>query len=282
MTVGVLPVTSDPAEEKLEQLSRSLREGLNEGLLIAFSGGVDSSFLLWAAEEKRKRSGGRLLALTTTSASFSSSERKDVEAFIDRHGIPHVWRESHEMLEPAYLANDRSRCFYCKTELFRICHEVAAEHGLESIAYGYNASDRGDFRPGHKAAVDNGIISPLADAELTKDDIRELMRRNHIEFADKPASPCLSSRLMTGVQITTERLRDVEDLEEVLRTDGLRVFRVRVHEANGQRMIRLEVAQDEMDLAFKLRDKFAAAARERGFRWVTLDLDGYRTGGANA
>src|SRR3954447_13488469 len=158
MMIATLPMTSDPVGEKFARLKHDLRARLDEGLLIAFSGGVDSAFLLWAAEMERKRSGGRLLALTTTSASFSAAERRDVEAFIELNGTNHVWCESHELLEPAYLANDRSRCFYCKTELFRICREVAAEHGLGSIAYGYNASDRGDFRPGHKGALENGII----------------------------------------------------------------------------------------------------------------------------
>lgn len=281
-SIQALDGGSIPLGHKLDVLNTALRGYLRDGLLIAFSGGVDSALLLWAAEKERRRSGGRLRAMTTTSASFSAAERADVESFLAMCGVDHIWRESQELLDPAYLANDRSRCFHCKTELFRICHEIAGANGLGVIAYGYNASDRGDFRPGHQAAIENGIVSPLADAELSKTDIREIMRREGFELADKPASPCLSSRLMTGVPITTEKLREVEELEKLLREEGLHVFRVRVHESNGNKLLRLEVDRSEMELAFALHDRFAAAARERGFRWVTLDLEGYKTGGANA
>lgn len=273
--------TFDAVQEKYSVLRDILRPKLADGLLVAFSGGVDSAFLTWAAEQERSASGGKLAALTTLSESFSRAERADAEQFIAEQGISHFWHESKELLNPEYAINDSNRCFHCKTELFNICHEAAAEHDFKWIAYGYNASDRGDFRPGHKAAVENSILSPLSEAELTKDDIRLLMRENGLEMADKPASPCLSSRLMTGVFITPRKLKDVEDLEAILREGGLRVFRVRLHEEGETKFLRLEVALDEMQLAVQLREKLVAEATARGYKWATLDLAGYRTGGGN-
>ncbi|MFL6375500.1 MAG: ATP-dependent sacrificial sulfur transferase LarE [Pyrinomonadaceae bacterium] len=267
---------------KFERLGSGLRAYLEAGLLIAFSGGVDSAFLVWAAERERSASGGRLLALTTSSASLATAERADVEKFVGQYRFDHLWIDSRELEDSDYLRNDTSRCYHCKSELFRICGEVAGERGLKHVAYGYNASDIGDTRPGHRAAIENGIVSPLADAGLTKDDIRQLMRINGLDLADKPASPCLSSRLLTGVAITSEKLKAVDELESMLRDRGLRVFRVRVHESSGSRFVRLEVASEEMELAFTLREELTAAAKKLGFRWVTLDLAGYKTGGGNA
>ena len=149
------------------------------------------------------------------------------------------------------------------------------------IAYGYNASDRGDVRPGHRAALENNILSPLEAADLTKDDIRQLMRDSGLEMADKPVCPWLSSRLMTGVAITRKKLNDVEQLEGVLRDRGLKVFRVRVHEDGETKFLRLEVALDEMQRAVELRVDLVKKALKLGYKWVTLDLAGYRTGGGN-
>lgn len=267
--------------EKYRVLNDLLRPKLAEGLIVAFSGGVDSAFLTWAADQERKRSGGELVALTTMSESFSAAERSDAERFAETHGIEHFWYESKELLNPAYAANGLDRCFHCKTELFRICREAAETRDLKWIAYGYNASDRGDARPGHRAAIENDILSPLADAGLTKDDIRQLMRENGLQMADKPASPCLSSRVMTGVHITPRKLKDVEELETILREGGLRVFRVRLHEHGSVKFLRLEVAPDEMTRAMDLREKLVSEALGRGFKWVTLDLAGYAIGGGN-
>jgi uncharacterized protein len=275
-------LADDTLAAKCDRLRGRLRDYLRGGMLIAFSGGVDSAFLVWVANQERNESGGTLLALTTSSASLASAERQDVEKFVQQFGFDHIWSDSHELESPDYLRNDASRCYHCKSELFRICGEVASERGLKHIAYGYNASDVGDTRPGHQAAIENGILSPLADAGLSKDDIRQLMRMNGLELADKPASPCLSSRLVTGVAITSERLQAVDELESILRDGGLRVFRVRLHESSGARFVRLEVAPDEMEHAFTLRAELTVAAKSRGFRWVTLDLEGYKTGGGNA
>jgi uncharacterized protein len=269
-------------EAKHLRLTYDLRRRLTGGgLVIAFSGGVDSAFLLWAAEQERRASGGELLAITTSSASLSEVERADVEQFISDHGIRHEWHESNELLDPRYAVNDENRCFYCKTELFTICKTAAAKYGFQWIAYGYNASDRGDTRPGHRAALDNSILSPLAEAGLTKNDIRTLMKQNGLEMADKPASPCLSSRLMTGVAVTRQKLDDVEQIEAALRRGGMRVFRVRMHEESGTKFLRIEVAAEEMELALGLRDELVGEGLRRGYRWVTLDLAGYRTGGGN-
>ena len=168
----------------------------------------------------------------------------------------------------------------CSSDL--LSHDLAARLGYGAIAYGYNASDRGDFRPGHRAAKENDIIAPLDEAGLTKEEIRELMRAAGLPLADKPASPCLSSRLMTGVAVTPAKLRDVEDLEALLRGTGLRVFRVRLHEHGGARWLRVEADPSEMPAVLAVRDELQAAARARGYAWVTLDLAGYRTGGGTA
>lgn len=272
---------NDSVRKKFLVLKSILRPKLAEGLIVAFSGGVDSAFLTWAAEQERGASGGKLAALTTLSESFSQTERADAERFTETHHISHLWRESKELLNPEYAINDGNRCFHCKTELFNICREAAEEHHFKWIAYGYNASDRGDVRPGHKAAIEHSILSPLAEAGLTKDDIRLLMRENGLEMADKPASPCLSSRLMTSVFITQKKLKDVEDFEAILRSGGLRVFRVRMHEEGETKFLRLEVGADEMTLAMQLRETFVNEGLARGYKWVTLDLAGYRTGGGN-
>ncbi len=275
-------ITSDDAlQKKFSALKDFLRPKLKEGLIVAFSGGVDSTFLLWTAEQERLASGGKLVALTTSSASFSQAERDDAEHFIKTHNIEHIWKESEELANPQYTINDSNRCYHCKTELFRICSELSQELNFKWIAYGYNADDRSDFRPGHKAALENQILSPLNDAQLSKEEIRSLMRLLGLEIADKPASPCLSSRLMTGVFVTPQKLKDVEDFEKILRNGGLKIFRVRLHEEGKKKFLRLEIAPDEMQLAIELREELVKESRSRGYQWITLDLAGYKTGGAN-
>lgn len=277
----MLAVKEIGLNDKYAALCQILREHLAGGLVVAFSGGVDSAFLLWAAEQERRTNGGQLVALTTVSASLANAEKEDATRFAQDIGVTHLWCESGEIGNPAYLVNDGNRCYHCKTELFRIARETAQELNYQWLAYGYNASDRGDYRPGHRAAQENGVLAPLDEAGLTKDDIRQLMRDNGLDLADKPASPCLSSRMMTGVAITPRKLREIDELETVLRDAGLRVFRVRVHEEGANRFLRLEVAPDEMARALELREQFVAESQKRGYRWAVLDLAGYRTGGAN-
>jgi len=268
-------------QSKYQDLIQVLRPSLAEGLIVAFSGGVDSAFLLWAAEQTRRSCGGRLLAVTAVSASLAQVEKEDARLFAETLGVEHIFEESAEFSNQEYLKNDGNRCFHCKTELFRLSRTFGQHRGFKWIAYGYNASDRRDFRPGHAAAVENNVLSPLNDANLTKDDIRALMRANNLNLADKPASPCLSSRLMTGVQITPQKLKDVEEVEKLLRSGGLKVFRVRLHENGDSRFLRLEVAPDEFSRATEMRDELVKLGRGLGYRWVTLDLAGYRTGGGN-
>ncbi|MCL4509970.1 MAG: ATP-dependent sacrificial sulfur transferase LarE [Bacteroidetes bacterium] len=264
---------------KYESLKESLGKYTAEGLVIAFSGGVDSGFLLWAAEEARREYGGKLVALTANSDSMPRHDKDDVEKFLKHVGVRHVWRNSSEVDDPEYAKNDSLRCYYCKTELFSIAKQVADEYDCRRIVYGYSASDKSDVRPGHRAALENDILFPLADNEFTKSEIRDLMRVNGLELHDKPSSPCLSSRIMRGVQITKTELRDVDDLETLLRRGGMKIFRLRVHELKGRYFLRLETAPEEMTLALQLREKLAEEAKKRGYLWVTLDLEGYKTGG---
>ncbi len=268
------------ASIKLEVLRHDLTQRVREGALIAFSGGMDSAFLLWAAGEVHTQEGGRLVALTTVSPSMPEVDREDARGFARSAGVEHLWRESQEVWLPDYARNDWERCYHCKSELFRIAGEVAAERKLRWILYGYNASDHHDVRPGHRAAGENGVLAPLSDAGLTKAEIRLLMREAGLNLSEKPASPCLSSRIMTGIEITPERLRDVEELESILRRANLRVFRVRVcRDENKALFLRVEVAPEEMHAVLACREELNRAASDRGYRWVTLDLGGYRTGG---
>lgn len=271
-------------QEKYARLCERLRGLLPDGLIVAFSGGVDSAFLLWAAHQQQKAAGGHLLAVTATSASMAGVEREDARAFTAALGVEHEWRESHELENPAYVVNDGSRCYHCKTELFRISREIAVQglsgdRGFRWLAYGYNDTDRDDVRPGHRAALEHGVLAPLAEAGLGKIEIRELMRAHGVALSEKPASPCLSSRLMTGVRVTTARLHHVEQVEALLRARGLRVFRVRVHEFGPRSLLRVEVALDELARAFELRHELVQEGERHGYQWVTLDLAGYRLGG---
>jgi uncharacterized protein len=266
---------------KYEALRMALRPRLSQGLVVAFSGGVDSAFLLWSAEQVRRASGGRLLAVTAVSASLAGRERDDAARFARSIGVEHRWEESGELSNPDYARNDPLRCYHCKTELFRITRTLMEKGGYGFVAYGFNASDRSDIRPGHRAALENAVISPLADAELTKEEIRALMRRFELDLADKPAGPCLSSRLMTGVRVTPEKLRDVEQVESILRKRGITTVRVRLHEEGGHRFLRVEAAPDDFERVIAIREELVAAGASRGYARVLLDLAGYRTGGAS-
>ena len=273
--------TASEAQRKLDRLIGKLGGYVRDGLVIAFSGGVDSSFLLWAASEAYKGTGGRLLAITATSPSVPRKDVEDALDFAARIGVECELVESGEFEDERYLRNNRMRCYFCKSALFRISDSIIRDRGFRYVAYGYTASDTGDFRPGHEAAKEHRILYPLAEFGFTKDEIRNHLREEGYEMGEKPASPCLSSRVMTGVAITPIILKDIEELETLLRNRGLRVFRVRHHDDGVSRFIRLEVAPEEMEQALQLKGSLVAEAKRRGYRWITLDLEGYRTGGAN-
>ena len=274
------PVDPETAAEKEETLLRNLADRVGDGLLVAFSGGMDSAYLLWAAARVGAGDLGRVLALTTTSPSTPRRDREDAEAFARSLAVRHVWRESLEVSDPDYIRNDRDRCYHCKTELFRIAEEVAREEGLRWLLYGYNASDHEDDRPGHRAAREAGALAPLSETGLTKGEIRHLMSEAGLPLAGKPASPCLSSRIMTGIEVTPERLADVAAMEEILRRAGVGTLRVRLcGTGDGGHFLRVEVPPEEMDRVLACRTGLQAEGAARGDRGVTLDLGGYRTGG---
>jgi len=271
---------SAEARRKLLALQADLKDRVAEGVLVAFSGGLDSAFLLWAAGEAVKSGPGRVVALTTTSPSTPARDKEDARAFGALVGVDHLWEESQEMFDFRYARNDRDRCYHCKTELFRIAGEVARDQGLRWLLYGYNASDHGDDRPGHIAAQEAEVLTPLSDAGLTKGEIRHLMMEAGLPLSGKPASPCLSSRIMTGIEITTERLRDVEELEGILRDAGVSTLRVRIcRDELGSPFLRVEVPTEEMDNVLRCREELQRVGIDKGYRWVTLDLGGYRMGG---
>lgn len=274
-------VRYNESEIAVSTLKSLLEPYLLDGLVVAFSGGVDSGFLLWAAKETYKSSGGRLLAVTTASPSVPQKDIADARKFADVIGVDWSLLESSEFSQDDYLRNDKLRCYHCKSELFRITDNIIRERGFQHVAYGYTASDFGDYRPGHQAAREHNVLYPLAELGIEKREIRHLLRRAGFSLADKPASPCLSSRVMTGVRITAEILKTIEALEAILRNGGLKVFRVRHHQEERTRFLRLEVAPEEITRALELRKSFVAEAKNLGYRWVMLDLEGYRRGGAN-
>lgn len=261
--------------EKKEMLLLS-RLAAIPSLLVALSGGADSAYLSWAAH---RALGRRALSVTALSPSFSSHDKKMVEEFVAKLGVRHECIETHEMENPAYRANGTDRCYFCKDELFSVLDKLAHSRGFAAVAYGVNADDTLDFRPGHRAATEHQVLAPLLDAGLTKAEIRALSRHAGLPTWDRPASACLASRLPYGTKVTPERLALVERGEAALRDLGFRQFRVRLHET----LARVEISPDEMPRA--LTPEMAAAITERlksaGFSYVALDLQGYRQGSLN-
>lgn len=246
-------------------------------LLIAVSGGADSAYLAWAANRVM---GERALSVTAISASFSAYDREELEKFVAHTRIRHEFVETHEFENAAYRANAGDRCYYCKDELFTVLDSLAREREFAAVAYGVNADDTSDFRPGHRAAAEHRVLAPLLDAGMRKSEIRELSKRAGLPTWDRPASACLSSRLPYGVEVTPERLALVETGEAILRELGFRQFRVRLHD----KLARIEVAPEELPRA--MTPEMAAAIAEKfktaGFLYVALDLEGYRQGSLNA
>lgn len=246
-------------------------------LIIALSGGADSAYLTWAANEAI---GDRALSMTALSASYSAYDREQVEKFVAATRVRHEFIETEELADPRYAANNADRCYFCKDELFRALDEVAAERKLAAIAYGINADDTRDFRPGHRAASEHRVLAPLLDAGMTKAEIRALSRAAGLATWDRPASACLSSRIPYGTAVTPENLRRVERAEAALRALGFRQFRVRHYGDTA----RIEIALDELPRAQEdaMDAAIASGVRGAGYREVTLDLKGYRQGSLNA
>lgn len=245
-----------------------------ESVLVCFSGGVDSALVLAVAIEQL---GDRAAALTAVSPSLLDEERTLAEAVAKRLGARHFIEASAEVDDPRYAANSVNRCYFCKSELYAIAQRVAAANQFAAIANGTNQDDLGDHRPGLDAAREVGVRSPMVDLAMTKQDVRDTAHAIGLEVWDKPASACLSSRIPYGTAVTRERLAKVGNAELALRRLGFRQLRVRFHDS----VARIEVAEAELDRALQLRREVSAAVREAGFQYVTLDLDGYRTGSHN-
>jgi pyridinium-3,5-biscarboxylic acid mononucleotide sulfurtransferase len=258
-------------EQKLFDVLRDLKR-----VIVAYSGGTDSAYLAWAAHRVL---GDRALAITADSASIPASHKRDAEDFVRDFGIPHEYIETHEFDNPDYIKNDANRCFHCKDELFTRLEEVAKGRGIANIVYGVNQDDLGDYRPGQNAAKQHRVKAPLVEAGLTKAEIRELSHAAGLPTWDRPASACLSSRIPYGTPVTIQNIKTVEVGEEEMKALGFRQFRTRFH---GE-LVRIEVAREEMEKALNLEmaGKLTAIFRKLGYKFVTLDLQGYRQGSLN-
>jgi uncharacterized protein len=245
-------------------------------VIVAFSGGADSAYLAWAAH---RALGAGALAVTADSPSFPRSHKRDAEAFTAEFGIPHEFVETKEFENPDYLRNAPDRCFHCKDELFTRLEQFGRERSIEHIVYGVNLDDLGDYRPGQNAAKQHRVAAPLADANLTKAEIRELSRVAGLPTWDRPASACLSSRIPYGIPVTVQNVKTVETGEEEIRALGFRQLRVRFH---GD-VVRIEIAPEELQraLSVEMARKLASIFKSLGFKYVTLDLEGYRQGSLN-
>lgn len=262
----------------LDEKSKLLNADLKSlgSLLVAYSGGTDSAFLAYAAH---KVLGERMLAVIADSPSLPRKELAAALAFAEQYGIPVQVLQTHELEQPEYARNDAQRCFHCKSELFTQMEEARGQLGFEHLAYGMNMDDRGEFRPGQRAAGLHGALAPLVNAELSKAEIRLLARDAGLSLADKPASACLSSRIEYGRPVTAENLAQVERAEEALHALGFMRVRVRHH---GD-LARIEIAREDLARALTLAmfDAMTDALRSIGFVYITLDTQGYRSGSMN-
>ena len=262
----------------LDRKEHALRTRLAslQSVLVAYSGGTDSAFLAWTAHELLLE---RMQAVLADSPSLPRRELRLAIDFAEHWRIPLKVIASEELQRPDYVRNDPSRCFHCKDELFKLMERERAALGFESIAYGKNVDDERDFRPGQRAAEQNQVMSPLAEAGLTKNDIRALAYRAGLSVSDKPASACLASRIEYGRPVTRAALAAVEAGEDALRELGFEQARVRHH---GD-IVRIEIARDNLGRAFapEMAARFASIFKRLGFKYVTLDCEGYRSGSMN-
>ncbi|HEX3436123.1 MAG TPA: ATP-dependent sacrificial sulfur transferase LarE [Pseudacidobacterium sp.] len=263
---------------QLAEKQRQLEARLIElgSVVVAYSGGVDSAYLAYAAHQI---SGERMIAIIADSASLPRSHYRDAVAFAQEQGIPLHTVTTNELEHEGYAANNADRCFFCKDELFNVLEMERQRLDFATVAYGLNTDDKKDFRPGQRAAQQHAVAAPLAEAGLTKADVRALAHEAGLSVWDKPASACLSSRIEYGSRVTPEALRMVEDAEEALRGLGLRSFRVR-HHGN---IARIEISENEMAAALSPETfrQMGKAVRAAGFHYVAVDCDGYRSGSMN-
>ena len=268
------PTVMLSAEEKEQNLRRLMRD--MQTVLVAYSGGVDSAYLALIATQELAE---KAVCVMGISPSVAQNQREDAEKIAKDFNFNYFSINTEELQNPKYQANPTNRCYFCKSELYGKLSPLAKEKNIEFILDGANIDDTNDYRPGRQAAMENEVRSPLVEANLTKAEIRQLSKKYNLPTWDKPASPCLSSRIAYGIPVSIERLSKVEKGEEFLRRLGLREFRVRNH---GE-LARLEISPDEMQkvLDKKITDLIAEKFRDLGFKYVTLDLHGYRTGAMN-
>jgi uncharacterized protein len=266
-----MAITAEEKELSLRSLMREL-----ESVLVAYSGGVDSAYLALIATQELKE---KAVCVTGISPSLSETQREQAEKIAADFRFNFVTIQTEELENPDYNSNPTNRCYFCKTELYGKLRPLAKAKQIEFVLDGANTDDIGDYRPGRQAAAEKGVRSPLIEVGLSKDEIRFLSKRQNLPTWDAPASPCLSSRIAYGLPVTIERLSKVERGEQFLRSQGFREFRVRVHEE----LVRLEIAPQELERAFRLEmtGRLADKFRQLGFRYVTIDLHGFRSGALN-